>query len=556
MANVQIYQLLVRHFGNSNTTRKPHGSIVENGCGKFNDISTGALLSIKEMGFTHVWLTGVLEHASGTSYPGDLADPEVLLKGKAGSPYAVKDYFDVSSDLACDVSNRLGEFEALLDRVAKAGLVSMIDFVPNHVSRSYQSDVRPDVDFGTGDDRNVFFHKDNNFFYLDGDGPLVLPSGEYLAEAEVGKVTGNNAVTWQPTEYDWYETVKLNYGHDFRLGGDVTALEHLVEVPDTWKKMDEVLVYWQKIGVKGFRCDMAHMVPMAFWKWAIAKARSRDSSVYITGEAYDQDPMKLGTGNVLHELLSAGFDSVYDSETYDVVKGVYERGKWANDIDEVLWDEKRLHQMLRYVENHDEVRVASPRHWGGFGSKVGMAASAILLGIGRGDTLLYSGQEVGEPAEGSEGYCSDNGRTSIFDYWSLPELCKWANNGAFDGGGLSDEQTLLRFWYANFFNTMKLPVFSCGGVYGLNGGNLENESYGRLGGETSSGHWLYGFLRYTENEVYIVLVNMHPVETMIDVVVELPESLPGVDRWSYNLYKSVKIESCEVIIEQLELGGI
>ena len=233
-------------------------------------------------------------------------------------------------------------------------------------------------------------------------------------------MTGNNANTWKPSRNDWYETVKLNYGHDFRQGADASHLDcyadaNVDEVPDTWRKMDAVLEYWQNLGVRGFRCDMAHMVPVPFWKWTISRARKRDGDVYITGEAYELDPAKLSHGNILDELLEAGFDSVYDSESYDLLKAVYEAGKWANDIDDLLWDETRLHKMVRYVENHDEVRVASLSHWGGWGANVGKAASAVLMGIGRGPALMYSGQEVAEPADGSEGFCGDDGRTTIFE---------------------------------------------------------------------------------------------------------------------------------------------
>lgn len=546
MSRPQIYQLMVRHFGNTNSTRKWNGTIEENGCGKFNDISVIALKAIRTMGFTHIWFTGVLEHASGTGYLNRPADPECLLKGVAGSPYAVRDYFDVSPDLAEDVENRIEEFKNLLDRCNSLGLVAIIDFIPNHVARSYCSDVKPEINFGNGDDTSKFFDRDNNFFYLHGEGDLVLPTGEYEPEKNQGRVTGNNASTWKPSVHDWYETVKLNYGHDFRNGPDASHLENLSEVPDTWKKMDAVLAYWQELGVRGFRCDMAHMVPVPFWKWLIEKARSRDKSVYFTGEAYDLDPAKLTYGNILHELLEAGYDSVYDSETYDMVKGIYEHGKWANDIDELLWDEQRLHGMLRYVENHDEVRIASPINWGGHGAKIGMPVTAILLGIGRSANLLYCGQELSEPAIGSEGFCGDEGRTSIFDYWSPPEIAKWVNGKLFDGGQLNAEQEQLRNWYSWWLNLMNEPAFAEGQIYGLNGVNLENPHYGRLDGETYSGHWLYSFIRYSAGQAYLVVANLNPDQTMHDVRINIPQEMSPITGIEGD-YKIQQIAPCEVL---------
>jgi len=528
MAKERIYQLMVRHFGNCNPTRKHSGTIEENGCGKFADISAKALSEIRSMGFTHVWLTGVLEHSTGTSFPHAPADDSVLLKGIAGSPYAVRDYFDVSAELAQEPAYRLKEFKELMDRCKSASLKVIIDFVPNHVARSYASDVRPQLSFGKGDDEHAFFAQNNNFYYLtDGAGPMTLPGGVYEQERQCGKVTGNNAATWRPSLNDWYETIKLNYGHDYTHGGDTSHLGRFGgnNVPDTWLKMDAVLAYWQQFGVKGFRADMAHMVPVQFWSWAIERARARDTEVYFTAEAYDGDPAKLSHGNILHELLASGFDSVYDGDTYELIKEIYEGQKWANDIDEVLWDEQKLHSMLRYVENHDEVRVASRLHWGAHGSMVGRSVAAVSYGLGRGPVMMYNGQEVGEPAEGSEGFAGDDGRTSIFDYWSCPELAKWVNGGKFDGGKLSDEQKQLREWYAWWLGLMGEPAFVRGDVYGLNYFNRDNTNFGRVGDETVSGHWLYAYVRYTDEQAYLVVVNLHPTETLHGVEVELPEDL-------------------------------
>jgi glycosidase len=535
-----IYQLMVRTFGNTNETRKVNGTLAENGCGKFADLTATALSSLQALGFTHLWLTGVLEQASGTAYPKRPADAAVLLKGIAGSPYAIKDYFDVCPDYACDPEQRLTEFRALLARCAACGLRVIIDFVPNHVARSYASDVRPESSFGQGDDPSCFFNRDNHFYYLrkddpGGGPPLKLPVGEgtYPPESQIGRVTGNNAVTWAPSLNDWYETVKLNYGHDFTQGRH-TALPGpdaaLSEVPKTWRTMDEILSYWQEMGVNGFRVDMAHMVPMEFWAWAVKRARQRQPGVFFSAEAYDNDPAKLTDGHVLDELLKAGFDAVYDDPSYDVLEGIYDSGKWANDLDSQTFTGPRFHHSLRYAENHDEVRLASPMEWGGLGMKVGKPVSAVLFAMGRGPVMLYHGQEVGEPAAGREGFGGDDARTTIFDYWSMPEFTKWVNGGKFDGGRLSPDQASLRAWYGKLLHTIQAPAFTHGEFYGLNHANQQNEAFGRVGDETVSGHWLYAFLRHdpTSGQSFLIAVNFHGSQTLEGVKISIPQ-----DAWNF-----------------------
>jgi len=536
-----IYQLMVRTFGNTSETRKPNGTMSENGCGKFNDINPAALKSLKEMGFTHVWLTGVLEQASGTAYPKRPADDPDILKGIAGSPYAIKDYFDVCPDYAIDPDKRLEEFKALLDRCTGAGMKVIIDFVPNHVARSYASDVKPELSFGAGDKRDVFFDKDNHFYYLGkdhpgGGPPLKLPTahlpgcdGLFPLEKDFGRVTGNNVISWAPSINDWYETVKLNYGHDFTHG---RATGHLpgpdappADVPKTWRTMDEIIGYWQKMGVAGFRCDMAHMVPMEFWRWEVKRARQRDAGVFFSAEAYDNDPAKLTDGHVLDELLNAGFDAVYDDPSYDVLEAIYDAGKWANDLDPLTFVGMRFHRSLRYAENHDEVRIASPKVWGGLGLKTGKPVSAVLFAMGRGPVMLYSGQEVGEPAAGSEGFGGDDARTTIFDYWSMPEFTKWVNGGKYDGGRLSEEQKSLRSWYGSLIHATQSAAFTNGEFYGLNHANRENPGFGRVGDETFSGHWLYAFLRHDPKtgQSFLVVANFHGSETLRNVKVAIPD---------------------------------
>lgn len=541
---VRIYQLLPRLFSNVNEMRKPNGTLAENGVGKFSQIDDAALASLREMGFTHVWLTGVLRQATSTDYSaiGLPADDPDLLKGLAGSPYAIKDYFDVCPDYADNPAERLAEFKALLARMHAHGLRAIIDFVPNHVARSYESKVMPELTFGAKDDRAKFFEPANNFFHLHGS-PLQLPSwkdgvpvsptckvlgncdGRFDGERDHARVTGNNVASAAPGLHDWYETVKLNYGYDFtsRAREYPHGEQREKPIPNTWTKMDRVLAHWQEVGVDGFRCDMAHMVPPEFWAWAIGRARTRKADVFFVGEAYDNDPMKVPggdpllaalndhKGNVMVDLLSAGFDAVYDDPSYKKLKSLYDGSGWANDLESALGHDFIFQNSLRYAENHDEVRLAARGQWGGIGMNAGRAVSAILFGLSRGPVLLYSGQEVGEPAHGAEGFGGDDARTTIFDYWSMPELVKWVNAHRYDGGRLSPEQKALRAFYGRLLRIVGEPAFRDGEFFGLNSASIDNERFGRLPGETASGHWLHAFLRYDRatGQRFLLVTNLN-----------------------------------------------
>ena len=137
---IVIYHVFTRLFGNTNTNNKPWGTIEENGVGKFADFNKKALTEIKNLGVTHIWYTGVPHHAVINDYTeiGISNDDPDVVKGRAGSPYAVKDYYNVNPDLAKNPSNRLKEFKSLIERTHKAGMKVIIDIVPNHVARKYE----------------------------------------------------------------------------------------------------------------------------------------------------------------------------------------------------------------------------------------------------------------------------------------------------------------------------------------------------------------------------------------------------------------------------------
>ena len=422
-SKIIIYQVFTRLYGNKNTTRKEHGSLVENGCGKLNDFTPTTLKKIRAMGVSHIWYTGVIRHATQTDYTayGIPRQHPAVVKGKAGSPYAITDYYDIDPDLAVDVNNRMAEFEALVERSHKAGLKVIIDFVPNHVARQYHSVCAPAgvKDLGEDDNPQNGFDPQNNFYYCPGQRftpYLDLYHGEaepYVEEP--AKATGNDCFHNAPGMNDWYETVKLNYGLDYYAG----RVGHFNPIPNTWDKMTDILLFWASKGVDGFRCDMAEMVPAAFWHWATDKVKYRYPHIVFIGEVYNPAEYR--------NYLWAGFDYLYDKVgMYDVVRDVM-CGRQSVHAITGAWqatDDIRQH-MLYFLENHDEQRIASLFFAGDARKGVpGLVVSALLQ---QNPFMLYFGQEYGETGMDKEGFSGQDGRTTIFDYWSVDTIVRAAS---------------------------------------------------------------------------------------------------------------------------------
>ena len=418
-----IYQVFTRLYGNHNATRKEDGTIAENGCGKLNDFTPKSLKAIKEMGVSHIWYTGVIRHASQTDYTqyGIPKQHAAVVKGKAGSPYAITDYYDIDPDLAENVEQRMQEFEALVERTHKAGLKLIIDFVPNHVARQYHSICKPQgvKDLGEEDNPQNGFDPQNNFYYCPGQRfhpyfDLYHGETEEYHE-EPAKATGNDCFHNAPGMNDWYETVKLNYGVDYYAGG----VGHFNPIPNTWDKMTDILLFWAAKGVDGFRCDMAEMVPAAFWHWATDKVKYRYPECVFIGEVYNPAEYR--------NYLGAGFDYLYDKVgMYDTVRSVI-CGQQSTHAITGAWqqtDDIKQH-MLYFLENHDEQRVASD-FFAGDGRKgiPGLVVSALLQ---QNPLMIYFGQEYGERGMDKEGFSGCDGRTTIFDYWSVDTMVRAAN---------------------------------------------------------------------------------------------------------------------------------
>ena len=419
---IVIYQIFTRLYGNRNTTRNEGGTLQENGCGKMNDFTPTTLKKIRDMGVSHIWHTGIIRHATQTDYTayGIPKNHPAIVKGRAGSPYAITDYYDVDPDLATDVARRMQEFEQLIERTHKAGMKVIIDFVPNHVARQYHSICKPEgvKDLGEDDNPQMGFDPQNNFYYCPGERftPYFdLYHGEdepYIEEP--AKATGNDCFHNAPGINDWYETVKLNYGVDYYAG----RVGHFIPIPNTWSKMTDILLFWAKKGVDGFRCDMAEMVPAAFWQWATDKVKFAYPQIIFIGEVYNPAEYR--------NYLAAGFDYLYDKVgMYDTLREVM-RGNLSTSAITGAWqatDDIRDH-MLYFLENHDEQRIASSFFAGDAQKGVpGLVVSALLK---QNPLMIYFGQEYGEQGMDKEGFSGNDGRTTIFDYWSVDTIVRAA----------------------------------------------------------------------------------------------------------------------------------
>ena len=523
-----VYQVFTRLFGNINTTNKPWGTIEENGVGKFNDFTDKALKEIKDLGVTHIWYTGVPHHdviRDYTKYGISNDDPDVV-KGRAGSPYAVKDYYNVNPDLAVNVENRLEEFQALIKRSHKNGLKVLIDIVPNHVARNYQSLTNPrgTKDFGADDDTSVAYHVNNNFYYvpntpfevpdfLNGYKPLggenhPLSDGKF--NENPAKWTGNGSRSPKPSFYDWYETVKVNYGVSPDGKKDFDELPEGLEnedykkhfdfwkgktVPNSWIKFRDIALYWLKKGVDGFRYDMAEMVPVEFWSYMNSSIKMQNPNAFLLAEVYNPKEYR-------NYIKKGKMDYLYDKvELYDTIKHIMQGHGLTDNIPPIQEGLKDIeHHMLHFLENHDEQRIASPE----FASKAKIAKPAMVVSatISTSPTMVYFGQELGEDGSEDAGFGSPS-RTSIFDYVGVPAFQRWVNGKKFDGGQSTKEELKLRDFYKRLLNfTISSDA--------LMGEYADIHQYNRQK-TLNYNQKVLSFARWSENEKLIVISNFDAI---------------------------------------------
>lgn len=505
-----IYQTFPRIFTNTNATNKFAGTLEENGAGKLNHYTPQLLRSLKGLGVNCIWLTGVIEHATKsdfTTYGIELDNPNVI-KGEAGSPYAIKDYYDIDPAIAVDVPARMKEFEECVARIHKAGLKVIIDFVPNHTARVYHSDSAPAgvEDFGASENTTRFFDPQNNYYYItnqqfapdfciscEGDTPYT----EFPAKA-----TGNDCFSAFCSRNDWYETVKLNYGHDYGNNSN-----HFNPIPDTWFKMLSILRFWAKKGVDGFRCDMCFMVPIDFWHWAIPQVKADHPDVMFIGEIYD-------VGQYRPFLDYGCFDYLYDKvNLYDKLVGI-DRYNYSAAQLTAAWQtvDGIGPRMLNFLENHDEVRYGSPE-FGGDPTRV-IPALVVSSMISSGPYMIYYGQELGESARENEGFAGMNNRSTIFDYWSYDVMRRWYDKGHCSVAELTAHEKWLRSVYGHI---LKL----CNEEAALREGKFFDLMYANIGSPNFDPHHCFSFLRYTDDDCLLICANFGNQPIEIDL--QIPE---------------------------------
>ncbi|WP_299556889.1 alpha-amylase family glycosyl hydrolase [Seonamhaeicola sp.] len=543
-----VYQVFTRLFGNTNATNKPWGTIEENGVGKFNDFTDKALNEIRDLGVTHIWYTGVPHHDVITDYTefGISNDDPDVVKGRAGSPYAVKDYYNVNPDLAEDVENRLEEFKALIERSHNAGLKVIIDIVPNHVARNYQGLTNPEgvKDFGADDDKTLTYHVNNNFYY-NPDESFKVPvwEGDYsplgdethpLEDGEFDEVpakwTGNGSRLSQPHMNDWYETVKVNYGvtpdgtkdfDDLPAGFENEDYQKHFEfwkdktIPDSWVKFRDIALYWTDMGVDGFRFDMAEMVPVEFWSYMNSSIKTKNHEAFLLAEVYNP--------SLYRDYIKKGkMDYLYDKvQLYDTIKHVMQGHGKTDNIPPIQDDLKDIeHHMLHFLENHDEQRIASPEFAGN--AEKGKPAMVVSTTISTSPTMVYFGQELGEPGAEDAGFGKPS-RTSIFDYIGVPHLQRWVNNKQFDGGQSTEEEKTLRDFYKRLLN---FTVNSAA----LAGAYQDVHAYNRERTENYTDKVL-SFVRWSDDEKLVVVSNFDDANTY-EFQLKIPQNV--IDSWGLN----------------------
>lgn len=534
---ITIYQVLPRLFGNRNRILKEFGTIAENGCGKFNYFDESILKRINNMGFTHIWFTGVIRHATQTDYSSfgiPTQHPEIV-KGMAGSPYAITDYYDVDPDLAQDVDQRMTEWEHLIERTHHVGMSVIMDFVPNHVAREYKSICRPVGvhDLGEDDNVNMKFSANNNFYYCGDALDISEISADSTYVENPAKATGNDKFTSKPYINDWYETIKLNYGIDYCDANGRS--KHFNPVPNTWVKMTDILLFWVSKGIDGFRCDMAEMVPPAFWNYAINIVKKKYPKIIFIGEVYDT--------NLYRTYIANGFDYLYDKVgMYDCLKSIVRDERPASALTyEWQYTDDIHNHMLYFLENHDEQRIASD-YYAGDGFKAIPAAIVSIL-MRKNPFMLYSGQEFGEKGMDKEGFSGIDGRTSIFDYWAPDTLSR----GYADRRLMTAEEKQLAITYRHLLKIANNED-------AVREGDFFDLMYVNPNRPTFNTRREFAFLRSKDDTVILIVANFSSQELLTDVVI--PSHAFDFCKMRESKYMLNDLLSGESIVSEFKRDGV
>jgi glycosidase len=262
-------------------------------------------------------------------------------------------------------------------------------------------------------------------------------------------------------------------------------------------------MFWAEKKVDAFRCDMAEMVPLEFWKWVIPSIKSEFPNILFIAEIYNK--------NAYRDFLSPNaFDYLYDKVgQYDVVRDVASGYRPSSDITFTLNEVGDIqHQMLNFLENHDEQRIASNFFLGD--AEKGIAAMILTACINTNPIMIYAGQELGEKGMEEEGFSGKDGRTTIFDYWSLDKFVRWNNNGKWNDTLLTPEEKSLKSKYSTLLQLCnKEKALSEGKFYDLMYANYDNIGFN----STKK----YTFLRGDGKSLFLVVVNFNDIDSTVKV---------------------------------------
>ncbi len=541
MGKVIIYQMLPRLWGNIGGKNIKNGTLKDNGCGKFSSIDTISLEYLRSLGVSHVWYTGIIRHATAEDSDGCTPSSADWVKGRAGSPYSITDYYDVNPYLADEPENRMEEFNKLVERTHAAGLKVIIDFVPNHVARDYgrfaAAHPAPTgmAALGESDDKSVHWKDSNDFFYYPGI-PLALPI-QNQTYMEMPAMASGNSYTSSPGVNDWYDTIKLNYCDSHT---------------ETWEKMYDIVNFWAGQGVDGFRCDMVELVPQAFFKWLISRIKKDRPNLLFVAEVYQ----KTLYSKYIREI---GFDLLYDkSGIYDTLRAIVEKNAKDSGVPvedwqsakRITWNWQSLGDlqpyMLNFLENHDEQRFASD--FFGCDARNSYAALYTALYMNNAPFMLYAGEEVGERGMDNEGFSGRDGRTSIFDWWapsSLTRLYKYIHG---EKKALTpEEETMLDTYRKALKFAAEDNAVSKGTFYDLCYCNYASDGF------NPDRH--FAFLRDFEDETLLIVCNFSKNDA--DMKISIPEhafnwmKMPESEEFNHTTPVSVHVPATNGVIIKL-----
>lgn len=541
MGKVIIYQMLPRLWGNIGGKNIKNGTLKDNGCGKFSSIDTISLEYLRSLGVSHVWYTGIIRHATAEDSDGCTPSSADWVKGRAGSPYSITDYYDVNPYLADEPENRMEEFHKLVERTHAAGLKVIIDFVPNHVARDYgrfaAAHPAPTgmAALGESDDKSVHWKDSNDFFYYPGI-PLALPI-QNQTYMEMPAMASGNSYTSSPGVNDWYDTIKLNYCDSHT---------------ETWEKMYDIVNFWAGQGVDGFRCDMVELLPQAFFKWLISRIKKDRPNLLFVAEVYQ----KTLYSKYIREI---GFDLLYDkSGIYDTLRAIVEKNAKDSGVPvedwqsakRITWNWQSLGDlqpyMLNFLENHDEQRFASD--FFGCDARNSYAALYTALYMNNAPFMLYAGEEVGERGMDNEGFSGRDGRTSIFDWWapsSLTRLYKYIHG---EKKALTpEEETMLDTYRKALKFAAEDNAVSKGTFYDLCYCNYASDGF------NPDRH--FAFLRDFEDETLLIVCNFSKNDA--DMKISIPEhafnwmKMPESEEFNHTTPVSVHVPATNGVIIKL-----